>query len=815
MKKMKKISKIFLVLTMIFSQLSSVVTVLADEILTKPLDLNLSYDKDLDLGYITKYELSYISLSGSYDEDKEYVVEINTSFTYLNGETDSVKVDSVTKTGYELNETKTKCELDPISYLYNGSFKVEVTVKDGEDVVFDDSIVNVVDSVKSGLVGSLNNGEVEASTETIGNISTGEYITFENKTYTQNLIIIPGEISPSGRYVVMNGSNEIYKGLGSGIPSLVIDGTVTDTSSLSSGIFNTSDVITINELDDTDSIINTLTYTYNAKIEYYDSDYDFGNIFGLEFRDGYVFDNALGYGGSIGTSKISYFTDLLVDADITLKVFDNDGNELDLSDVNVLDSEIKNDYKLVFTKDGIGTFTYIVVVVGDTNYDNVFNYEDIENVINEYLDGNKVISMDIVSKSDDEIGLISFEDIAELNSLLSDYNINYNVNKDLSLVFGDIPSEIAVGDSFDLSIVVKSSDVDDFIDGISALVNYDESLLKLTDIKANDKLIGNFKDNSLVYVGDMITNDDVILTFTFMALDKGSSLVELSGLISKMGCIDISEFDTLVKEINITKRNSSNANLNMIKSSVGEFDIPFDKNITVYTVTVPYDTKSVILSGELEDINSTVEGLNEYVLDGDKTTATITVTAEDGSIKVYTIYIVREEKKVITPITYYYSSNNYLKLLEINGYDIVFDKDTLEYSITVKNSVSSLDIKAIAEDDKASTLITGNEKFKKGNNTVLITVTAEDGSTREYKILVNKEEAKEVLTEVDDSSSNTEKVVIIILIILVVLGLLYLIFKKDDEKVVDVQLKKDVSPKKNNETDKKIDKKNVKYKDKK
>lgn len=32
MKKMKKISKIFLVLTMIFSQLSSVVTVLADEV---------------------------------------------------------------------------------------------------------------------------------------------------------------------------------------------------------------------------------------------------------------------------------------------------------------------------------------------------------------------------------------------------------------------------------------------------------------------------------------------------------------------------------------------------------------------------------------------------------------------------------------------------------------------------------------------------------------------------------------------------------------------------------------------------------------
>ena len=98
MKRMKKISKIFLVLAMIFSQLSSVVTVLADEIMTKDLNLNLNYEKDLELGYVKKYELSYISLAGSYDEDKDYVVEVNTSFTYLDGETESKEMTPVTKT---------------------------------------------------------------------------------------------------------------------------------------------------------------------------------------------------------------------------------------------------------------------------------------------------------------------------------------------------------------------------------------------------------------------------------------------------------------------------------------------------------------------------------------------------------------------------------------------------------------------------------------------------------------------------------------------------------------------------------------------
>ncbi len=50
------------------------------------------------------------------------------------------------------------------------------------------------------------------------------------------------------------------------------------------------------------------------------------------------------------------------------------------------------------------------------------------------------------------------------------------------------------------------------------------------------------------------------------------------------------------------------------------------------------------------------------------------------------------------------------------------------------------------------------KKFKKGNNTVTITVTAEDGSTREYKITANKEsEKKEALTEIEGNSNTAEK----------------------------------------------------------
>ena len=84
----------------------------------------------------------------------------------------------------------------------------------------------------------------------------------------------------------------------------------------------------------------------------------------------------------------------------------------------------------------------------------------------------------------------------------------------------------------------------------------------------------------------------------------------------------------------------------------------------------------------------------------------------------YTVYIIKEKPPVVpTPVVYYYSSNNYLKTLEAKGYEIKFDRDTLEYELNVNNDVKSLDITAIAEDSRSRVEITGNENFKTGNGT--------------------------------------------------------------------------------------------------
>ena len=788
MKKITKISKIFLVLTMIFSQLSSVVTVLADEITSKPLDASLAAVTDEELGYVEKYTLTYKSEKQDYDEEKEYTIELESSFEYLNGTIENGTDVVVTKTGSELNNEVNSSDLDPISTYYNGVYNLKITVKDNAAVIYEESIPYVVNTVKSGLVGTLNNGEVEPTNETLGIVSTGEYTVNEEKEYTQNLMIVPGNLSPDSNYKVTIGENEMLM-TGEDIAQSTFDGSKINTTSSLGGLYNTNDIITIEELDNNDVVINTIDYTYDASINYdKNNDEALSELTGLSLNNGYLYEEAIGYNNSDSVTSIKEIVDILANTNIELSIYDENNTLLDLTNEDVLNSEVKNNYKLVFKK---GTeVTYTVVVIGDNNNDNNFNEDDMKPTMNDYLEGNKVLSMDVIKEDNDEEGLLTFEDIMRLNTELNPAT-SVDVNINLGLVYGGLPKEIYVGDTFKLNVLVKSENASDYINGINALVTTGNNL-KLTNVTYNSNLIGTFKDNNLVAAGKDLKNEEVLLTLEFTAIKEGKDSITLSGSIAKNE--NIEEFENLTTEVNVIRKISSNNNLSSLKASVGTFDIAFDKDVTVYTLTVPYDTESVILSGSLEDITSTVDGLIEYKLTDDKTTANIIVVAEDGTIKVYTVYIIKEAKpeNVATPVTYYYSSNNYLKSLEIDGYEITFNKETNEYKITVKSDVTSLDIKAIPEDSRARVEITGNEKFKKGNNTVTITVTAEDGSTREYKITANKEsEKKEALTEIEGNSNTAEKVVIIKLIILVVLGLLYLIFKKDEQEVATVEIKKE------------------------
>ncbi|MEG2310775.1 MAG: cadherin-like beta sandwich domain-containing protein [Clostridia bacterium] len=86
------------------------------------------------------------------------------------------------------------------------------------------------------------------------------------------------------------------------------------------------------------------------------------------------------------------------------------------------------------------------------------------------------------------------------------------------------------------------------------------------------------------------------------------------------------------------------------------------------------------------------------------------------------------------------SGNNNLKSLRLNyeGMSPVFSASKTRYAITVGKDVNSLIVTALPQDSTAKVYVSGNTKFKDGDNIVYITVTAQNGAKKTYTITVTK-----------------------------------------------------------------------------
>ncbi len=86
-----------------------------------------------------------------------------------------------------------------------------------------------------------------------------------------------------------------------------------------------------------------------------------------------------------------------------------------------------------------------------------------------------------------------------------------------------------------------------------------------------------------------------------------------------------------------------------------------------------------------------------------------------------------------------YSKNNNLKSLSVDGLklDPAFNKDTTSYKVEADSNTTSVNIKASVEDSKSKVSGTGKKSVYEGENKFNITVTAQNGSTKTYTIIVN------------------------------------------------------------------------------
>ena len=322
-------------------------------------------------------------------------------------------------------------------------------------------------------------------------------------------------------------------------------------------------------------------------------------------------------------------------------------------------------------------------------------------------------------------------------------------------------SSVTVGNTVSLNI--NLSNVQGSADGkaysFGGYVTYDPQYLQYQSFTGGSGWTGTpgtanngrIKIATVDYTLSQGVSSGTVGTIKFKALKAGNTNVSMNTIEAtdqeKNLTVNFSGKSIAINEYVPPTPKSSNSNLASLSVSGYSITPSFNKSTKSYSVTVPSGTSSVNVIAAVEDSKATLTGTGVVNLTSDTTTATVKVTAEDGSVSNYTITINREKKADPTPTptpSTKKSSDASLKSLSVSGYALSprFSSGTKTYSMNVANGITGLKVSAVPNDSKAKVSISGASNWSVGNNVIKITVTAEDGSQSVYKVNVNRASAK-------------------------------------------------------------------------
>ena len=190
---------------------------------------------------------------------------------------------------------------------------------------------------------------------------------------------------------------------------------------------------------------------------------------------------------------------------------------------------------------------------------------------------------------------------------------------------------------------------------------------------------------------------------------------------------------------------SSDARLLSLAPDHGQLQPAFDPDVFAYTMTVPYEVEAVTFTAEPVPGAACRVNRKNLGSGGSDTLFRITVTAEDGETKSeYQVTVHRQEKEEEEKPELN-SDASLLSLTPASGtLTPAFDPDVYEYSLTVPFEVTTMTF--TAEVPEGATYRVNRKNLGAGGSDTLfrITVTAEDGETKnEYHVTVHRSEKEE------------------------------------------------------------------------
>ena len=190
--------------------------------------------------------------------------------------------------------------------------------------------------------------------------------------------------------------------------------------------------------------------------------------------------------------------------------------------------------------------------------------------------------------------------------------------------------------------------------------------------------------------------------------------------------------------VNRKDNRSTNNNLANLSISGASLDQSFDPNNTNYTAKVPYETETANINATPQDGKARVSiSGNSGLVSEETSNVSVTVYAENGAAKTYTIAVTRgkDPNKIL-------ATDNHLRKLEasIGILSPVFDPEKENYVIYLPYEVDSISFNAIVSDSRYGVLnIDAPDKLVPGiANVFKFSVTAEDESVKTYTVVVKR-----------------------------------------------------------------------------
>lgn len=357
---------------------------------------------------------------------------------------------------------------------------------------------------------------------------------------------------------------------------------------------------------------------------------------------------------------------------------------------------------------------------------------------------------------------------------------------------------------------------------ITATVNAGAWNLKLSGAGQTVQLVGqtnttgNSSDSKSI---TFVANSNTTFTLTGEITDYSD---EISRPVTKSTTIKVSENSSTTSTPSTTttsqnnnqstvantnqnnNKKSNNANLSNLGIRPNDFS-GFKAGTTTYNVTVPENIETIEVYAKAQDPKSKISGTGKRKLQKGKNTASVTVTAEDGTKKTYTINITRKEQeeekedgeaqgqKDEESTDEQIKEENGLAKLEIQDVSLSpsFQSNIYEYTVKYIGEETKLNIDAQSTNKEYTVEITGNEELKEGENIITILVSdAQSNNVATYQITVNKslvdEETIKQEQEDKEKDENKKKIIIyggIAIGIFIVVIIIFIIWRKRNRKL--------------------------------